>query len=234
MVAPLFNINVKCTYCNNNFQSPRIRPSFKKATKTDTDFCIHYKDINPDYYVVRICPSCGFASTENFSDKMTSAQKEDFEQKVARNWALKEYGKERSWKEALQSYKLALLCAQIKDEKVRVIAGILHHIAWLYRYNQNWEQEKRFLEFALDAYVGVYETESDSLNNAKLMYLLGELNRRLHNYNEAVKWFGRIINDRSIMDAGMIKASREQWAATREDMLQANLELPEEMHSAKK
>jgi uncharacterized protein (DUF2225 family) len=233
MVEPLFDISVKCTYCDNHFQSSRVRPSFKKATQTDSDFCIHYKEINPDYYVVRICPFCGFASTESFSDKMTSAQKSDFEQKVARNWAMKDYGKVRSWEDALQSYKLALLCTQIKDEKVRVIAGILHHIAWLYRYNGDWEQEKRFLGFALDAYVNVYETEGSSLNNAKLMYLIGELNRRLRNYNEAVKWFGRIINDRSIMDAGMIKASREQWTTTREDMLQANLELPEEMQSAK-
>lgn len=233
MVEPLFDIDVKCTYCDNKFQSSRVRPSFKKATKTDSDFCTHYKEINPDYYVVRICPFCGFASTENFSNKMTSAQKSDFEKKVARKWNMKEYGKVRSWEDALQSYKLALLCAQIKDEKVRVVAGILHHIAWLYRYKGDWAQEKRFLEFALDAYVSVYETEGSSLNNAKLMYLIGELNRRLRNYNEAVKWFGRIINDRSIMDAGMIKASREQWATTREDMLQANLELPEEMQSAK-
>jgi uncharacterized protein len=232
MVEPLFDVSVKCTYCDNNFQSSRVRPSFKKATKTDSDFCIHYKEINPDYYVVRICPFCGFASTENFSNKMTSAQKSEFEQKVARKWTMKEYGKIRSWEDALQCYKLALLCAQIKDEKVRVIAGILHHIAWLYRYKEDWEQEKRFLEFALDAYVSVFETEGSSLNNAKLMYLLGELSRRLRNYNEAVKWFGRIINDRSIMDSGMIKASREQWATTREDMLQANLELPEEMQSA--
>jgi uncharacterized protein (DUF2225 family) len=232
MVEPLYDINVKCTYCEHSFQTSRVRPSFKKAKGTDTDFCVHYKEINPDFYVVRICPFCGFASTENFSDKMTSAQKADFEQKVARNWTMKEYGKERTWDDALQTYKLALVCAQIKDEKVRVIAGILHHLAWLYRYKEDWEQEKRFLGFALDAYVSVYETEGISLNNAKLMYLMGELNRRLSNFNEAVMWFGRIINDRKIVDAAMIKASRDMWALTREDMLLAKMELPEEMQKA--
>jgi uncharacterized protein (DUF2225 family) len=232
MVEPLFDINVKCTYCDNNFQTSRVRPSFKKVTHTDTDFCVHYKEINPDFYVVRICPLCGFASTENFSDKMTSVQKADFGQKVAKNWTMQEYGKERTWDDALHTYKLALVCAQIKDEKVRVIAGILHHLAWLYRYKEDWEQEKRFLAFALDAYVSVYETEGISLNNAKLMFLIGELNRRLGNFNEAVKWFGRIINDRAIVDAAMIKASRDMWALTREDMLQSNLDLPEEMQKA--
>jgi uncharacterized protein (DUF2225 family) len=232
MVEPLYPVDIQCTNCEHNFQTMRVRPSFKKATQTDTDFCVHYKDINPDYYVVRICPSCGFASTESFSDKMTAAQKADFQNKVTNNRAMKEFGKERTWEDALQSYKLALLCAQVKDEKVRVIAGILHHLAWLYRYKGDWAQERRFLDFAMDAYVSVYETEGESVNNAKLMFLIGELNRRLSNFNDAVKWFGRIINDRSIMDAAMIKASRDQWTVTREDMLRANLELPEEMQKA--
>jgi uncharacterized protein (DUF2225 family) len=233
MVEPLFLITVKCTYCDNKFQTSRVRPSFKKAMQTDTDFYVNYKDINPDYYVVRICPYCGFASSENFSDILTSEQKADFEKKVSRNWTMKDFGNERTWEDALQSYKLGLLCAQIKDEKNRVVAGLLHHIAWLYRYKDDWEQEKRFLEYALGAYVSVFESEGMDLNNARLMYLIGEINRRLSHYNEAVKWFSKVINDRKIIDAGMIKACRDQWVVVREDMLQANLELPEEMKKAK-
>jgi uncharacterized protein (DUF2225 family) len=233
MVEPLFSITVKCIYCENSFQTSRVRPSFKKATQTDSDFCVHYKDINPDFYVVRICPFCGFAGSENFSDKLTSEQRADFEIKVANQWKPREYGNERSWEDALQSYKLGLFCAQIKNEKVRVVAGLLHHIAWLYRYKNDWKQEERFLEFALDAYISVFESEGLDLNNAKLMYLIGEINRRLSHYNEAVKWFSKVINDRKILDAAMIKACREQWIVTREDMLQANLDLPEEMKQAK-
>ncbi|MCD1259857.1 DUF2225 domain-containing protein [Paenibacillus athensensis] len=232
MVEPLYPITVKCTYCENSFQTSRVRPSFKKAKRTDTDFCVHYKDINPDFYVVRICPFCGYASTENFSDKWTPQQKSTFREKVALNWTMRDYGGERTWDDALQAYKLALVCAQLKDEKARIIAGLLHHIAWLFRYKEDWEQEKRFLIFALDAYVSVFETEGMDLNNARLMFLMGELNRRLKRYGEAVKWFARIINDRKIMDAGMIRASREQWAVTREDMLAEKLELPEEMKQA--
>jgi uncharacterized protein len=234
MLEPLYLVNVRCTYCSNVFQSSRVRPSFKKASRTDTDFCVHYKDINPDYYVVRICPFCGFASTEHFSDKLTTGQRTAFEKRIAKNWSVRDYSKERTWEEALQTYKLALLCAQIKEEKSRVMAGLLHHIAWLYRYQGDEEQEKRFLQYALDAYVTVFETEGMDLNNARLMYLIGELNRRVQNYKEAVKWFGRIINDQKIVDAAMIRASREQWAVTREDMLAAKMELPEELQQAAK
>ncbi|MFH5181759.1 DUF2225 domain-containing protein [Paenibacillus sp. TAB 01] len=232
MVEPLFQVSVDCAYCQSPFQTSRVRPSFKKATQTDTDFCIHYKEVNPDFYVVRVCPQCGYASTENTASQFTPAQRAVFKEKVADHWTAKDYGGERNWDDALQTYKLALLCAQIKSEKGRVMAGLLHHIAWLYRYKQEEEQEKRFLRFALEAYTSVFETEAGEINNARLMYLLGELSRRLQQYGDAIKWFGRVINDKRIMDAGMIRASREQWAVTREDMLAAKLELPEEMRTS--
>lgn len=228
-MEPLYLIKLQCANCETSFQTSRVRPSFKKATKTDTDFCCHYKEVNPDYYVVRICPYCGFATTESFSDTITDGQRKAFFEKIGRTWSFRDYGGERNWETALETYKLALMCAQIKNEKERVIAGLLHHLAWLYRYVDNREQEQRFMRFALDAYIRVFEVEGVNLNNARLMYLIGELNRRLGHYHDAVKWFSRVINDKQIMDAGMIRASREQWMQLREDMLAERLELPEEM-----
>jgi uncharacterized protein (DUF2225 family) len=234
VVEPLYQVKVECAYCNASFQTSRVRPSFKKATQTDTDFCVHYKDTNPDFYVVRVCPLCGYASTENATTKFTSEQRQAVQERVSNNWSFKDYGNERSWDDAMHTYKLALVCAQLRNEKGRVVAGLLHHIAWLYRYKQDEQQEKRFLQFALDAYTTVLETETAELNNARLMYLIGELSRRLKNYMVAVKWFSRVINDKKITDAGMIRASRDQWAATREDMLADKMEIPEELMDLKK
>ncbi|MNJ50328.1 hypothetical protein D3C77_455990 [compost metagenome] len=87
------------------------------------------------------------------------------------------------------------------------------------------------MQYALDSYIKVYELEGVSGSDARLMYLIGELNRRVGHYNEAVQWFSRVINDKKIMDAAMIRASREQWALLREDMLTGGHELPEEMQS---
>ncbi|MNP41827.1 hypothetical protein D3C76_1355510 [compost metagenome] len=131
----------------------------------------------------------------------------------------------------METYKLALLCAQTIGDKDRIIASLLHHIAWLYRYKGNREQELRFLQFSLESYVRVYENEDPFGNDAKLMYLIGELHRRVGDYNNAVRWFSRVINDKKIMDAAMIRASREQWAVLREEMLNGGHELPEEMHN---
>ena len=228
-MEPLFQIKVTCICCEQNFQTSRVRPSLKKAVKTDTDFCSYFKTVNPDYYVVRVCPYCGFASTENFTERINEKQKSAYYDKVGSHWKRRDYGGERGAQDAMECYKLSLLTAQSIGEKDRVVAALLHHIAWLYRYEGKKEQEDRFLQFALDAYIRVYETESASISSARLMYLIGELNKRLGNYHEAVRWFGRVIHDKKILDGAMIRASREQWQHIREDMTGQGLELPEEM-----
>nr|WP_028560636.1 DUF2225 domain-containing protein [Paenibacillus pinihumi] len=227
---PLYTTHVRCSCCETPFTTARMRSSFKKATHMDSDFCSYYNnDNNPDYYVVRVCPYCGFASTENSASSLTEGQKSSYLAKLGLNWKPRDYDGQRTLSQAMECYKLALLCAQSVGEKERIIAGLLQHIAWLYRYMGAYEQEKRFLRFALDAYIRVYEVEGSSINNAKLMYLIGELHRRVNEPYEAVKWFSRVIHNKKITDSAMIHRSREQWQVLREEMLASQMELPEAM-----
>lgn len=228
-MEPLYQVNVTCPICENSFTTSKVRPSFKKSASSESDFFNTYKDANPDFYIVRVCPFCGYSNTENFENRLTDKMLATFAGKVSSNWSQRDYGQERSWDEAMQTLKLGLLCAQIAEEKDRIIAGLLHHIAWRYRERGDKEQEMRFLEFALGAYIKVYEREAENVNNARLMYLIGELNRRVKKYYDAVKWFSRVINDKKIVDGGMIRASREQWMLTREEIISARMELPEGM-----
>lgn len=85
----------------------------------------------------------------------------------------------------METYQLALLTAQTIGEHQRVVAGLLHHIAWLFRYRGMEAEEQRYLRFALEAYISVYEYEWQDQNDARLMYMIGELHRRLGEYNEA-------------------------------------------------
>ncbi|WP_339322324.1 DUF2225 domain-containing protein [Paenibacillus sp. FSL W8-0194] len=231
-LEPLYTIKVTCSFCEHEFQTSRVRPSFKKAIRTDSDFCAYYKDENPDYYVVRVCPKCGFASTENSVERLNDSQKRRFESSISSRWTGKDFGGHRNWEAALETYKLALLVAQTIGERERIIASLLHHIAWLYRYKGDEKQEQRFLKYCLESYIKVYELEGVGANNARLLYLIGELNRRIGAFNEAVRWFSRVINDKNIIDAAMIRASREQWGVLREQMLARKLELPSEMNPA--
>lgn len=218
-MEPLYQTKMNCICCETVFTTSRVRPSFKKAVSIDSDFCGYYRsEANPDYYVVRVCPACGFATTENGIQRLTEGQKRDYHEQIGSRWKQSDYGGERDAAQAMKVYKLALLSAQAIDEKPRVIAGILHHIAWLYRYEGNQQEEKRFMRFALQAYIKVYEEEGSQLNNAKLMYIIGELSRRTGELVEAVKWFSRIVSDKRIMDEAMIRRSREQWQLIREQL----------------
>lgn len=216
-MEPLYTTKKTCPCCESSYQTSRVRPSFKKANNRDTDFRASYvSEINPDYYVVCVCPECGFASTENGVSRMTDAQRKNYYDRIGSRWTKRDFGGQRTQAQAMDCFKLALLCAGVVGEKERVVAGILHHIAWIHRSNGNEQEEQRFLRFALDAYVAVFETEGVSLNNAKLMYIIGELSRRTGDPRGAVRWFSRVVNDKKITDAAMIRASREQWQFIRE------------------
>lgn len=231
-LEPLYSIKVTCYSCEHEFSTSRVRPSFKKAVRSDSDFCSYYKNENPDYYVVRVCPKCGFASTENSTERLTDGQRKLFADKISKRWIERDFSGHREWEAALETYKLALLCAQTIGDKERIIASLLHHIAWLYRYQGNEEQEQRFMKYCLDSYIRVYELEGVGANNARLLYLIGELSRRIGEFHQAVKWFSRVINDKNIIDAAMIRASREQWGVLREQMIGRQMELPSEMNPA--
>ncbi|WP_046215866.1 DUF2225 domain-containing protein [Paenibacillus wulumuqiensis] len=228
-LEPLYQITVNCPQCEEDFKTSRVRPSMKRAVRRDSDFCAYYQHENPDYYVVRICPHCGFASTENSVAKLSNEQKQKYMKQIGSRVAKRDMGGKRTGEQALEAYKLALMCAQTVGDRERIVASFLHHIAWLYRYNGEIEQELRFIRYCLESYIRVFELESVSGSDAKLMYLIGELHRRLGEFNDAVKWFSRVINDQHITDSAMIRASREQWVVLREQMLSKNIDLPEEM-----
>ncbi len=225
----IYQIKVNCVNCEKEFSTSRVRHSFKRAYKTDADFCGYFKKENPDFYEVRVCPDCGYASTENSIEYLNDKQRSLFQEAIGSKYIQRAYSQKRDGNDALATYKLALLCAQTVGDKERIIASLLQHIAWLYRYKGETEQELRFLQYSLESYIRVYETEDPHGNDARLMYLIGELHRRTGNFNDAIRWFSRVINDKKIMDAAMIRASREQWAVLREDMLNKGHDLPEEM-----
>ena len=208
----------KCPICDHNFKTVRLKSNASALDKKDEDFCPYYKGLNPLHYEIIVCIECAYAASEAaFSDLV------EYEQNALRN-AFKtrkverDYCGIREWNDAIDSYKLALLTATAKKSKPNVIAGICLKIAWLYR-EKNDKREMEFLTFSFENYRKTYEEENPpyaNLSEMMLMYLLGELARRLDLIEDSAYWLGKAIRSTERKDFPRIEEmARDQFATVR-------------------
>ena len=203
----LYTKYLTCKLCGREFSSLLVRKSKQAVTKTDSDFCTYYVDEVPYFYHVFICPACGYAFLEPFTKKPGDKIKE----KIS---PLPDYfsGK-RDAPTAQLAYKRAIECAKIQREDDAVLASLYLHLGWIFRLTGAEEKELAALREALGYYVAVYES-SNLPDASKVMYMIGELNRRLGNAKEAVFWYSRVTSDEK-SNAAMRRRARDAWQSMR-------------------
>lgn len=220
-LEPLYALNLSCTVCEKAFQTLKVRSRFAHAFQTDSDFYPHYKsEINPVFYLINVCPNCGFSFSKQFSNLFPTGSKEAIIERVAKNWDKRDFGSTRNTHQAIDTYKLALVSGSLKKEKHSVIAGICLRLSWLYRMIKDHGQELRFMELAAQQYEKSFEQsdyEDTSMSEMKVLYLLGELYRRLDEHNKAIRFFSLVIEHKhKNLETGIVKMAREQWLETKE------------------
>lgn len=220
-MSPLYDKSVICLYCKHEFKTKKVRSRFVRPIKTDSDFCQYFEsnEQNPILYFINVCPECGFSFSENTTPYFPPGTRELIHAQITSKWNKLNFCGERTINQGIQAYKLALLSSTLKKEKHIICAGICLRLAWLYRLTGDQEQEQRFLRLALSEYLDSYtEGDYEKANSSELnvLYLIGELNRRLGNYYEAIRFFSRVVNhpDRDF-DPKYVKLAREQWQATK-------------------
>ncbi len=153
-----------------------------------------------------VCPTCGYAALKSDFQKIQSYKREVILVKIGNQWQGKEYPQVYNEEIAIERYKLALLNAVLGEFKDSTKAMLCLKIAWMYRLLENKEDEKAFLERALQGFVIAYENERTpiyGLNIYSLQYIIGELYRRIGDYTNAKLWLGRVIvskTDQKIKD----------------------------------
>lgn len=214
---------IECVLCSKSFTTLKVRSRFAISYKTDSDFCPHYRagNYNPHFYFVNVCPECGFAFSEEFSDQFPKGTKEIISVQITEHWTKRNFGQVRDFQQALESYKLAILAGSLKKEKNAVLAGLCLRLAWLYRSENKLEQEKRFMGMALNAYEESFvlsDFAGTSMSELKVLFMIGELSRRLGQHQKAVSYFSKIVQHENAKDEQkMVKMAREQWRVTMEE-----------------
>lgn len=213
--------DVKCPVCLFEFSTTKIRMNALKIDHKDEDFCIHYIEYNPVYYDIFVCPTCGYASSENSFDMLGSNEKDKLMKAFAGRRVERNFCGIRSYEDALDSYKIALYTAKLIGARKSNIAGLALKTAWMLRY-ANDENEEVFLRMALDSYLDSYERESSTENNMDeltMIYLMGEISRRLGMYEESINWFSRLAShpDKN-SNLRIQKMGKEQWHKIRDKL----------------
>jgi len=211
----------KCPICETSFKTIRVKSNAAALARKDEDFCPYYKNLNPMYYEIIVCPICAYAASEaNFNEVG------DFELIALRNafktrQVARDYTELREWTDGVDSFKLALLTATARKAKVSSIAGICLRIAWLYR-EKNDDKEEGFLKYAYENYRKAYEEEAPpygNMNEMMLAYLLGELARRLNMIDDAAYWLGKAVQSPERKSNPRIEEmARNQFSIVRDEM----------------
>lgn len=223
-VNPFYEKKLTCLFCGFSSITQKVRSRFAVPYKTDSDFCPHYRDgnYNPHFYYVSVCPECGFAFSEEFSDQFPLGTKEIINSHIAKNWTKRNFGEVRDLQQALESYKLAILSGTLKREKNAVLAGLSLRLAWLYRTVDEKEQENRFLGLALKAYEDSFlhtDFVNTSMSEIKVLFMIGEISRRLEQYKKAVLYFGKVIQHKNAdEEPKVVRFARDQWRETTEEL----------------
>ena len=232
VLQPYYEKSVLCPLCETSFHTRKIRSRFSNPYKIDADFCPYFKDDrnNPLFYFVAVCPQCGYSSSEQFSSLFPLDSKKHIWEKVSSSWKNLNFCEERSAKQAIDSYKLAIFCGELKKEKHEVMAGLCLRLAWIYRKNGEQEQEKRFMQLAVQKYEEAYlknESFSESMSEMKVLFIIGELHRRLDQPKEAMHNFSKVIKHQNKdFEMKLVKMAREQWMLMR-DQKRVEEEVPQ-------
>lgn len=231
-LSPLYEKKFSCHYCETPFLSKKVRSGFQAFIKRDADFCTYYKDqrFNPIVYTVNVCPNCGYAFTDQFDSFMPALARKRIQERLTAKWTPKTFGETRSIPEAIATYKLAIYAAELKGEAHSVIAGLFLRLAWLHRFTEKTEDEKRFLQMAVNEYEKSYVhsdyMKSDKeMSEVRILYLIGELMRRVEQYEQAIKYFTKAIAFKGkTIETGIINMVHDQWTLARQEFKQKQQE----------
>lgn len=201
------------------FEITKVKSNGSKISSVDTDMCVYYEGVNPIFYDVWVCEHCGYAAQNDKFEKILSREAKLIKEVITPKWTEHSLSGERTIQQAMEAFKLALINLDAKNGKPSEYAKVCLRLAWLYRLQED-PKEKDFLKFAADYYAKAFQTERfplDKLDENTCMYIIGELNRRIGNNEEAVKWFSSVISSpEARRNAKLLENTREQYQLAKE------------------
>jgi uncharacterized protein (DUF2225 family) len=197
----LYDKEVTCPVCSSKFNARSVKVSAPRMLNKDSDFFIRYANIDPYFYDVWLCNSCGYAAMKRDFEYIKGYQFDSIKKNITTRWRGKNYPDSYDVDIAIERYKLSLLNYIAINAKDSSKAMNCLKIAWMYRLKEDSDNEKIFLTQALEGLEGAYFGEDFpiyGMDKFSTMYLIGELSRRVGDYEKAMLWFSKVITTPSV------------------------------------
>ncbi|HWR40864.1 MAG TPA: DUF2225 domain-containing protein [Patescibacteria group bacterium] len=218
MSGALYTVEKPCGVCEKNVTVTKVRSRLVMDSQ-DSDFCSHFKDFNPYYYTVWVCPHCGYAATETDFVQVTSTSRKKIAAFLEGRAVNVNFGGDRNSDQAIATYKLALFYAELGDFAASKLAGLYLKLGWLYREIGHQEEEKQALNKAREYYQKSMEKERapfGGLSDTAACYLVGELSRRVGDIETALLWLGKVVGSpQAKLEPRVLNLARDAWHEAR-------------------
>jgi uncharacterized protein (DUF2225 family) len=218
---------MSCPFCGGEFETTRLRPSAVRVKEKESDFGCVYEGENPYFYSITACPHCTVAARNEEFEKFMPAYEPRL-MEVSKKLKLSsskpdafQLGTLASG-QAIKRHELAIALHKYRAHSdAGELAGLWMHIVWIARQNGDSAKERQGLEAAALAYEEYYEKGNklpEKLGEPGILYLIGELNRRLGKPREARNYFSRALaskelasfpNVENMLREGMLTAKEE-------------------------
>lgn len=218
MADPLYFVEKQCTVCEGKFEVTFVRLRLS-LIKQDTDFCAYYKDINPYYYTVWVCPHCGYAAPEDEFLKIMPPMANKIREFLSGKDVNVNLCGVRTREQAIVSYQLAIFYAKMLGLPASKAAGLQLRLAWLYRESGQKEEEQKMLVQACESYDQALSKERMPIGNLSeltVMYLVADLLCRIGDKDKAKLYLNRVVSSpMAKMEKRIADLARNLWQEIR-------------------
>ena len=206
----LFTKNYDCKVCEKNFVCFAVRQSKLRVSAIDTDLYPRYQHIDPNHYEVRMCPYCGYAALNAYFDRITDKQAAMVAKEISPHFKPIEMQMPLSIDSVLYRYEMAMKCALASKARISYLALMNLKMAWVYRTCEDKQKEMMHLYDACQGFQEAFTSENfpiAGMDEFTMKYVIGELSRRLGDFNTAMRWIGDVLVAKGLPPALKERAS---------------------------
>ncbi len=209
-----------CPVSGTHFQFVRVRTRAVRPMERETDFHVRYEGVNPTWYGIVVCPTCGYAAYLDDFDAMDEAAR-------ARLWGDREprsallarpLSGARTIEDAVLALELAMRCYEGRGASDSRRAVLQHRRGWLEREAGNAATERAWITRARASYERAFEADKRLSEEAaaRIAYLVGDLGERLGDLQGAAQWLETAVRVAPKGSVGIARTARDRLQHVRE------------------